>query len=111
MKTYNAETPIRFNGKRYEIGSQIELEDKDAKPLLISKSISGGKEATPTAPVGPTDPAERAAAITAAIGKLDKENPELWTKAGVPNTTAIQAITGWPVTAAERNEAWEKLSK
>lgn len=51
----------------------------------------------------PEDPAVRLEAIRAAIGQLDKEDGALWTAGGKPKTDAIAAITGWPVTAAERD--------
>lgn len=53
----------------------------------------------------PEDPAVRLESIRAAVGHLDKENAALWTAGGKPKTEAIAAITGWPVTAAERDAA------
>lgn len=53
----------------------------------------------------PEDPAVRLEAIRAAIGQLNKEDAALWTAGGKPKTEAIAAITGWPVTAAERDAA------
>lgn len=55
----------------------------------------GGKTA-------PEDQAERLAAIKAAIAQLDTSDTALFTASNKPKTEAIAAITGWPVTAAER---------
>ncbi len=68
---------------------------------------SGTPAAAPNngAPAAPEDPAVRLEAIRAAIGQLNKEDAALWTAGGKPKTEAIAAITGWPVTAAERDAA------
>lgn len=63
------------------------------------------------APVVPTDPAERAAAITAAITTLDVANTALWTAGGAPTVPAIVAVTGWAVSADERNAVWAEINK
>lgn len=56
-------------------------------------------------PVVPDDPDIRFDAIRAAVEQLDKGDAGLWTKGGKPTTEALAAITGWPVTAAERDAA------
>ena len=56
----------------------------------------------------PESPAVRLEAIRAAIVQLNKEDATLWTAGGKPKTEAIAAITGWPVTAAERDTAVEE---
>ena len=68
---------------------------------------SGTPAAAPNngAPEVPEDPAVRLEAIRAAIGQLNKEDAALWTAGGKAKTEAIAAITGWPVTAAERDAA------
>lgn len=60
----------------------------------------------PAEPVVPTDPVARAAAIKAAIAALDRADATLWTAGGAPTVTAIVAITGWQITAVERDAAW-----
>lgn len=57
----------------------------------------------------PTDPAERADAIKAAIGQLDAANAALWKADGAPTTAAIEALTGWFVPAAERDAVWAEI--
>jgi hypothetical protein len=59
----------------------------------------------------PDDPAVRLEAIRAAIAQLDKEDAALWTAGGKAKTEAIAAITGWPVSAAERDAALEDGDK
>lgn len=90
-----------------------ELENEapnEADPSGDSTAVtgSGTPAAAPTTGAAVTksdDPAEVALAILAAIGQLDKEDGALWTAGGKPKTEAIAAITGWPVTAAERDAA------
>lgn len=88
------------------------LEVSETKPADLEET-SAGDSANNSPSVGgssntssvPEDPAIRLEAIRAAIGKLDKENLELWTAAGKPKTEAISVLTCWPVTAAERDAA------
>lgn len=80
-----------------------DYEDTAAGDSAQNTSTAGDGSGTPAA--APTDPAERLAAIRAAVSQLDKEDASLWTGAGKPKTEAIVAITGWPVTAAERDAA------
>lgn len=56
-----------------------------------------------------TDPAERAAAIKAAIGKLDAADTTLWTGTGMPKVPAIATVTGWEVTQQERDAVWAEI--
>lgn len=108
-KTYNVLTPVEFDHERFEVDTTINLEDKDATPLLAVKAIELAATQTPGAATAPTDPAERQAAIVSAIGELDPNNPDLWLKDNKPDTAAISAVLGWLVTAAERNAAWASI--
>ncbi len=49
-KTYQALTPIDCDGERYEIGEPIELEDKQAQPLLAVSAIEAPPEKAAKAP-------------------------------------------------------------
>lgn len=60
-------------------------------------------------PVVPTDPAERATAIKAAIGTLNVDNGDLWMKGGEPRVPAIEAALGWKISAAERDTVWGEI--
>lgn len=44
---YTALTPIQFNGERYEEDEPIELNDKQAKPLLEAGAVGPFKAAKP----------------------------------------------------------------
>lgn len=107
MKTYITIEPIRHDGKDIPPGSTIELDDKQAEALIACKAIEADGKA---AVVAPTDPAERQAAIVAAIATLDADNGDLWLKDGKPNADAINAVLGYTVTAAERNAAWAEIN-
>jgi hypothetical protein len=107
-KTYTVLNPVEFDHQRFEIGAAIDLDDKDAAPLLTVKAVELAPNQTASATV-PTDEAERLAAIVAAVAQIDPANPDLWLKDGKPATEAIAAITGWPLTAAERNAAWASM--
>ncbi len=72
-----------------------------------TQTKSTGADSGTPADAPPTDPAERLAAIRAAIAQLDTSDPALFTSANKPKTDALAALTGWPVSAAERDEALE----
>jgi hypothetical protein len=89
-----------------------ELENEapnEADPSGDSTAVTGSDTpaAAPNngAPAVPEDPTVRLEAIRAAIGQLNKEDAALWTAGGKAKTEAIAAVTGWPVTAAERDAA------
>jgi hypothetical protein len=93
------------------------LEVTDQRPADFEEDASAGDSAAvepkppvtgqppASAPVKPTDPVELAAAIKAAVNAMDQDNADLWTAGGKPKTESIAAITGWPVSAAERDAA------
>ncbi|MBI5919014.1 MAG: hypothetical protein HY849_06535 [Nitrosomonadales bacterium] len=62
--------------------------------------------ASDSAPSVPTDPAGRVAAIKDVIASLDKSNADLWLGSGAPKVSAIEAVTGWTLSGAERDAAW-----
>lgn len=105
-KPYPVLDSLRHNGKKYFPDSEnniVELTALEAAPLLalavIGESVGDNK---PAAPEGE----ERVNLIKAAIAGLDKANADLFAKDGVtPKVGAIEAVTGWPVSAAERDEA------
>lgn len=106
-KTYTTQVVVDHDNKRYEIGASVDLADDQAALLLAVNAVSG-----PTgdaAPDVPADAKERLAAITAAIGQIDPNNPDLWLKDGKPDAAAISDILGWQVSAAERNAAWAAM--
>lgn len=55
-----------------------------------------------------TDPAVRLEAIKNAIRSMDTSDTGLFTADGKPKTAEIEKLTGWPVTAAERDAALVK---
>lgn len=102
MEKFIARGPVTVQGRDYRGGDTFEAEladvaGQDAEQL-------GGADKTV-----PTDKNERLAAITAAIGQLDPNDPDLFLKDGKPKIEAIAAITGWLVSAKERDAAWEQI--
>ena len=103
-KKYTALSPLEVDGKRVEAGGTVVLNDEIAEPLLAVSAVQ-----VSALQDEPTDPAWRQAIITSAISGLDKDHAEAWLKDGRPQSAAIAAVTGWPVSAAERDEAWAAL--
>lgn len=106
-KAYLVASPIRCGGKRYAVGSTIELEDGEAAKL---REVIGDEVTAQGCGQSPTDSAERIAAVVDAIGKLDTADTGLFTGAGAPKTEALAAITGWPVAGKDRDAAWAQVS-
>ena len=47
----------------------------------------------------------------AAIGKLDRDDKDLWTNDGRPQVKAIEDVLGSAVSAQERDAAWEMVNR
>ncbi len=107
MPSYKCVDPILYKDKLHAPESSIELSEGDAAQLLELGSIialDGGGEAPKKQ--APTDEAERMFAIRDAISGLNLDLADNWTKSGIPQISAIEAVTGWPVSAKERDEVW-----
>jgi hypothetical protein len=109
-KSYTVLTAVVHDNVRYEPDSKVTLDDTAAQALIDVKAIDAS---TATVVEGgetaPTDPELRHAKICEAIGMLDPANEELWTRSGKPDLAALVAVTGWNVTAAERDAAWSEV--
>lgn len=103
MNQYTVLSPFKDADGTHKPGETVSLADKDAAELLEIGSVEAIAVAGQSAVLSAD---ERQAAIIAAIGQMDKENIDLWLKDGKPDTNAIAEITGWPVSAIERNTAW-----
>lgn len=102
-KHYPVIGQVKHDGKRYGIGSSIELTDEQAEQLMKA----GVVDAIAAPAVLSAD--ERLAAIIAACAKLDPDNVALYIVGGVPKTEVLAAITGWPVSSKERDAAWAEF--
>lgn len=108
MKNYTILSPFKDADGLHKPGDKdISLSDADSKELVEIGAIA--ESAATAGSVVPTDPAERQAAIVAAIYKLDPNNADLWLRDGRPDASAIVEILGWNITATERNEAWTSM--
>lgn len=96
---YDVLEPVRYDGKDYGLGQTISLNDRDAAPLLAAGVV---------APAAQAGGAERLAVIVAALTQLDPGNAEQWLKDGRPKSDALAVYAGFPVSAAERDAAWEQ---
>ena len=87
---------LEFDGTAYLPGDPVELADDIAAALLADGVVLEPETAAQ----------DRKARIIAAIGELDPDNPEHFTKGGKPEVKALEAILGFDITAAERDAAW-----
>lgn len=104
MKKYTVNSPLNHDNEPYAIDDTVELSDEHAAPLVALGRITlAGKGAATPQPTPEGD--AKLEAIQAAIASLDKGNADLWMKDGRPKTGSVEAVTGWPVSAAERDAA------
>lgn len=97
---------------KYQVLSPIKIDDTIVKDGYAEIPDTEVAELTKLGTIGDIEPsaqdsqALRLDTIVAAIGQMDKENADLWLKDGKPSTEAIVLITGFAITADERNAAW-----
>lgn len=101
-KTHPANTPVTVSAaeaKRLVArhGDVILVKGKTPNP---KKGGGGGGETKPTGD-------NLIEAIALAIPKLDKDNSEHFTAAGIPDVAALEGVLGYDITAGERDAAWE----
>lgn len=98
-------------------GAQIAAIEADPR-LRISERAAGAPDPTketggPSDPQGTvdTDGVDSPVTLAAAIGLLDPENEDHFTKSGKPQLDALAGLMGKPVSAAERDAAWQALTE
>lgn len=95
-------------------GHVVALNEEEAKAHL--KAIPHAleiteEEANVPSPPGTQDAPKvsgRVDQILDAVMSLDRDNPKNWTKAGIPQVSALEKELGYDITQRERDEAWEK---
>lgn len=105
MKDYKVLSPVKDLDGIHQVDATISLSDEAAAELISLGAVEAIAQA------GELTAEERLAAITIAIGQLDPNNLDEWLKDGKPDTGALAALTGWTVSAAERNAAWGALNE
>jgi len=106
--------PLSHNGESFKAGEKVDLTAKELKQLLSlkeqpvqdprTKDVDSIKDdANDKEP--PTSVTE--AQIVEAIGQLDPDNSEQWTKGNKPKTDVLTDLLGTDISAAERDAAWE----
>lgn len=93
--------------ERLKQEQMLEVTDIDPNVAALPGDQASGAEDVKTPP---EDLAERITAIGVAAVQLDAANASLWTAGGSPKTEALGAITGWPVSAADRDAAWALIT-
>ena len=87
------------NGREiFSPGASIDIEDDEAARLIKAGKV---REAKP-----PLHVVVDLDDIVEAIGGLDPDDMELWTKTNKPKTEVLSAILEKEITAKERDAAW-----
>lgn len=106
MPGYVLKTPLKTAEGVVPPGKTVELSEKDGEALVACEAAEAVKAGKTKANAKPADAVALTAAIAEAIGKLDKDKVENWTKGGVPQVGAIEAALGYEISAGERDAAW-----
>ncbi len=107
MPEYKVKFPVIHEGKKYMPGEPVSMKEKLAEPLLDNNVLAPVIADNPFA--GQTGVTEEA--IVAAIYKLDTKDKTLWTKDGVPQIQALEAILKGKVSSGDRNAAYARYQK
>lgn len=89
--------------------TEAQLEQLRADPNITVTETAAPEAAPSVAAAAPEDVATlRGLLIRAAMRGLDPDNPDHFTKAGLPEVAALKQATGLEsVSAAERSELWD----
>lgn len=99
-KTYCVMRPLDHDNVRHEPGVFVNLPPEIGDPLVEDEILS---DADPDS----GEAGNRVSTLAAAIGRLDRDDVDAWTKSGAPDIPALAREAGLEdVTAAERDDAW-----
>jgi len=94
---------------KFDKGDRVELDPASAEHWRArAKCVFVGEPGSEGNGAGGAAEQSDAAKIVAAIGNLGLNNPDHFTKDGVPNAKALGTIVGFSVTAVQRDAAWAK---
>lgn len=93
------ECPDSIAKQKIAQGSAREATENDMAAAVPAVSEGDGGD-------GSGNDDDRSDKIVDAVMGLDENDKSLWTSDGKPKTEAITAVTGFAVTATERDEAW-----
>ncbi len=85
MPTYKVLQPLNHNGQSYKEGDTVEMETKQAEPLLELKTISSGDSAPESTPL-----AEDVMIVTQQVSTVDGEPQEIDPKKAPPSSARLQ---------------------
>lgn len=103
-KTYRVVTPLDHDNVRHEPGATVTLPSDIGDPL-VEDGVLGEPAPDPDPDSG--EAGNRIRTLADAIGRLDRDDADAWTKSGAPDISALAREAGLEdVTAAERDDAW-----
>lgn len=108
MPRYQINRPIKHGGRIVKKG-MVELEVSVAVPLLKSNALSlmGESSADSSQDLEQDD---KIGHIAEVIARLDGTDESLWTKSGKPDVKALETILNEQITAADRDQAWDRYN-
>lgn len=101
---------IKAGGQYYEPGARLSLPASEAQRCAEAGAVSIGDSADAPSAEGAARPSSEPPSlheeIVQAIGMLDPENEDDFTKAGKPDVSALEVTLGKGITAEQRDAAW-----
>ncbi|WP_026988736.1 hypothetical protein [Fodinicurvata fenggangensis] len=101
---------IERGGSRLVAGKEASVKEAEAHRLVKAGRANwpaGNAAPKPAKPEGEA----LTAAISEAIGKMDRSDQEQMTAAGVPSTSALAQMLGYSVSAEERDAGWARFQE
>ena len=110
-----ANITLHANGKVYAPGSLVDLADEEAQRLLSRGFAENEEQETvPHSPAaqGQSSPHQAVPTIEDIVDAIEALDPAKdFGKNGKPNVDAIEDLLDANITAAQRDEAWERFQK
>lgn len=99
---------------KFSAGEVVELSEASARHWLnrnIAKIVGAAAEPEPEDEDLRPEGDALMAAIAAAVGELDAESDDHFTKDDVPKVEALERVLGYGISAAERDAAWATVNE
>lgn len=107
-RKYRLTCDLWIDGEFVPTGALVELSDERAAELAEHLVVRSPGATEPAGEVDEAEAVNEADEIVAAIGQLNPENPDHWTKAGKPDVAALEAILDRDISADDRDAAWQR---
>ncbi|MBF0453262.1 MAG: hypothetical protein HQL72_00420 [Magnetococcales bacterium] len=107
MARFTVLTPLHHDGKRFAPGAVVEMGPDQGAALLRVAALGE----PPVQEEGGTGHNPPDAPLGKLLHQLEPNNPNHWTRTGLPRTETLTTLMGRRVSASERNRLWTQWIK